>query len=123
MNDYDNGGNNGGNNNKRNNGQMILVFIVTTLVALFAMSLISRMQSGATKKEISYSEFLDMVKSDSVESVEIGTYQIDITPKNTGDMVIPITYYTGVVRNDELLSLLLDHQVEVNGTIPDNTSS
>ena len=125
MNDYDNGGNNGGNNNnnKRNNGQMILVFIVTTLIALFAMSLISRMQSGATKKEISYSEFLQMVKDDSVESVEIGTYQIDITPKNNGDMMIPITYYTGVVRNDELLSLLLDHNVEVNGTIPDNTSS
>jgi len=124
MNDYDNGGNNGGNNNnKRNNGQMILLFIVTTLIALFAMSLISRMQSGATKKEISYTEFLDMVENDEVQTVEIGTYQINITPKTEGDMIIPITYYTGVVRNDELLSLLLSHDVEVKGTIPDNTSS
>ncbi len=125
MNDYNNGGGNNGdnNNNRKNNGQMILIFIVTTLIALFAMLMINRMQYSGSVKEISYTEFLDMVKADEVQSVEIGTYQIDITPKGTENALIPVSYYTGVVRNDDLLDLLTEHNVEVTGTIPNTTST
>ncbi len=122
MSDYNNNGNNG-NNNRRGTGQTILIFVIATLLALFMMSMITRLQTSATTKEITYTEFLGMVKKDQVQSVVIGNYEIDITPKLNENTLIPITYYTGIVRDDELLPLLQEHNVDVSGTIPDTTSS
>ena len=125
MDNFDrNNGNNGNNgNNRRGNGQMILVFVLATLLALFVMSLINRFQSQATTKEISYTEFIRMVEEDQVKSVEIGNYEIDITPYAVENALIPITYYCGIVEDESLIPLLKEHQVEVSGAIPDTTAS
>ena len=79
---------------------------------------------------ISYSQFLKMVEEDKVESVEIGSSEIKITPKeekkdtkvNNGLTTIKKTYYTGIVENPDLLKTLEKHDVNIKGTIPDNTS-
>ena len=126
-----NGMNNGSNNpnqdNRKNNGngngQMILMFIVVTLGALFIMSLISRWEMQATSQEVSYTQFLQMVESGEVKSVEIGSYEIEIDPVEKPNEMIHVTYYTGVVQDDDLLDYLTAHNVEVSGTIPDTTSS
>lgn len=122
--------NRGGNGDKNNrNGQMIMAFIMVSLVALFVMSMITNQFAQMRTEEVSYSEFLDMVtgegewKGHSVESVQIGSYQIDITLKSDGKVPYEKTYYCGIVNDNTLIPLLKKYNVEINGVIPDNTST
>ncbi len=116
---------NNNNNNKKNenNGQTILIFIMVTLGALFIMSLISQFSSTVSTKEISYTEFITMVEEDKVESIEIDSYQINITPVGSDDEVMAVTYYTGIVNDEDLIPLLKEHNVDITATIPDTSSS
>ena len=122
--------NRGGNGDKNNrNSQMIMAFIMVSLVALFVMSMITNQFAHMRTEEVSYSEFLDMVtgegewKGHSVESVQIGSYQIDITLKSDGKVPYEKTYYCGIVNDNTLIPLLKKYNVEINGVIPDNTST
>ena len=124
--------NNNNNNNNRNNknGQMFLAFLLVSLVMLFIMSYVNSKMDQMSSEEITYSRFLKMVEEDKVESVEIGSSEIKITPKeekkdtkvNNGLTTIQKTYYTGIVENPDLLKTLEKHDVNIKGTIPDNTS-
>ena len=124
--------NNNNNNNNRNNknGQMFLAFLLVSLVMLFIMSYVNSKMDQMSSEEITYSRFLKMVEEDKVESVEIGSSEIKITPKeekkdtkvNNGLTTIKKTYYTGIVENPDLLKTLEKHDVNIKGTIPDNTS-
>ena len=120
---------NGGNNNNNNggprnnrNGQMVMMFVLITLVALLFMSMISKWQTQMTAKEISYTEFLQMVEDGKVESVELSSQQIDITPKPAEDEVLPTSYYTGYVGDEDLVPMLKEASVDIKGEIPDNTA-
>ena len=121
-------GNNSGNNQNNNqgknnhNGQMVMMFILITLVALLFMSLISRWQTQMTTKEITYTKFMEMVEAGEIESVKLTSEEIDITPKKKEQDLIMVTYYTGYVGDDELISILKEHDVEISGEIPDNTA-
>lgn len=125
-----NGHNNGGGNNNRGNGgsrnnrngQMVMIFVLITLVALLFMSLISKWQTQMTAREITYTEFLKLVDEGKVESVELNSQQIDITPKQAKDELVPITYYTGYVGDEDLVPLLKEAGVDIKGQIPDNTA-
>ena len=123
-NNNQNGGNNNNGGGPRNNrnGQMVMMFVLITLVALLFMSLISKWQTQMTAREISYTEFLKMVDEGKVESVELSSQQIDITPKKSEDEVVPITYYTGYVGDEDLIPMLKDAGVDIKGEIPDNTA-
>lgn len=143
FNQYGNG-NNGGNGNRGggNNGnghggqgesgpgrQSLLLLIVAALVTLVCMSYFMKILNSATNKEIPYNEFVDMVEEGQVESVEIGTDQITIKPKQPEQregllyQAPTVTYYTGKVEDDDTLTQrLLQHDVEVVGDIPDNSS-
>ena len=134
---FNNGNNNqnGGNNNQNNgnnnqngdkkggNGQMILAFVIITLVTLFFMSLLNRCSTDMTSKQITYTEFIQMVKDDKVEKVEVGANQYNITPKSDDSTLVKMTYYTGFINDDDLLDLLNKHNVEIDGYIPNNTSA
>ena len=133
-NGYNNGNNNGGNNNGggdkgNHNGQLLMAFILISLIALFVMSLVTNQFNQMSTQKVSYSEFLDMVngvgkwEGHSVESVEIGSYQIDITLHTDQKMPYEVTYYCGRVADDDLIPLLKEKGVEINGVIPDNTST
>ena len=119
-----NGGNNNNGGGPRNNrnGQMVMMFVLITLVALLFMSLISKWQTQMTAREISYTEFLQMVDEGKVESVVLSSQQIDITPKKSADEVVPITYYTGYVGDEDLVPMLKEAGVDIKGEIPDNTA-
>lgn len=116
-----NNNNNGGPRNNRN-GQMVMMFVLITLVALLFMSMISKWQTQMTAKEISYTEFLQMVEDGKVESVELSSQQIDITPKPVEDEVLPTSYYTGYVGDEDLVPMLKEASVDIKGEIPDNTA-
>ena len=96
LNQYGNGGNNGsggnggrGNGGGRNGGQgdqnprrqSLLLLLVAALVTLLCMSYFMKIMNSATNREIPYNEFISMVEAGQVESVEIGTDQLTILPK------------------------------------------
>ncbi len=124
---------NGSNGGPGRNGQTILIFIFAAMFVLFIMTFINNRLGSVTNQEISYSEFLQMVEDDKVESVKIESYQIDITPKSdkkdsnetAGAFTdaLEITYYAARVPDEELVTFLKEHNVEINGTIPSNTST
>lgn len=123
-----NGGNNGGKDNR--NGQIVMAFILISLVALFVMTLVTNHFSQMSSQEVSYSEFLQMVngegewKGKSVESVEISSYEIEITLASEKKTPYQQTsYYCGRVADEDLIPLLKEKGVEIYGAIPDNTST
>lgn len=139
LNEYDNGsgnrngnqggGNNqGGSNNQSPRRQSLLLLLIAALVTLLCMSYFMKTMNGLTNKEIPYNQFVDMVEKGQVESVEISEDQIVITPKQDGRgnalyETPSITYHTGKVEDDDTLTArLLEHDVEIRGDIPDNSS-
>ena len=144
LNQYGNGGNNGsggnggrGNGGGRNGGQgdqnprrqSLLLLLVAALVTLLCMSYFMKIMNSATNREIPYNEFIGMVEAGQVESVEIGTDQLTILPKQPEEkkgllyQTPTVTYYTGKVESDDSLTQrLLAANVEIVGDIPDNSS-
>ena len=114
----DNG--NGGKKNGRS-GQSMLFFVLITLVFLLLISFVSNRINSYTDQEISYTKFLDMVDNGEVESVEIGSNEIQITPKEDKNGRVQRVYHTGVLEDEGLLDQLEKAGVEVSGTIPNNT--
>lgn len=114
------GNNNNGNKNNGNNrnGMAIMVFILAALMVLFFTSLLNSCAKSATNKEISYSEFINLVESDKVEKVKFTSNKIEITPKDDNKLY-RVTYYTAELRDDELLPLLREHNVKFGGTVED----
>ena len=115
-NNNNNGGNNNGGNNK--NGMTIMIFILTALLVLFLTSLLNSCAKDATNKEITYSEFIDMVEKDKVESVTFTSSRINITPKGENKLY-RITYYTAELNDESLIPLLKEHDVKFGGTVED----
>ncbi len=120
---FNNGNNNQNGDKKGGNGQMILAFVIITLVTLFFMSLLNRCSADMTSQRITYTEFVQMVKDDKVEKVEVGANQYNITPKSDDKTLVKMTYYTGFIKDENLLDLLNKHNVEIDGYIPNNTST
>ena len=126
-NNYNNNGGNGGGGNGNNggrdnhNGQLIMAFVLVSLIVLFIMSMVSNRFSQMSTQEISYSQFLEKVEAGEVKSVEIGSYEIDITPVDKSPY--QPTYYCGRVADEDLIPLLKEKGVEIYGVIPDNTST
>ncbi len=135
-NGYNNNGGNGGpngsgNGGPGNNGQSpkksnVLIFLIASLVTLLMMSYFMKILTGGTEKEISYNQFIEMVESGKVESVQISSDVIAIYPavenKNAIYGTPSVTYYTGKLEEDETLTKrLLKYGVEVNGEVQDNS--
>lgn len=124
-NNNNNNNNRGGNGNKNGKkGQTIMSFIFLALIALFIVSLISNRFSSMNKKETTYDQFLEEVQNKNIKTVEFGNYQIDYTLKVDKSSNYEVTYYTGIVADQELVPELKKlKDVEISATIPDNTST
>ncbi len=118
-NNNNNGGNNNGGNNK--NGMTIMIFILAALLVLFLTSLLNSCAKDATNKEITYSEFINMVEQDKVESVTFTSNRINIIPKGENKLY-RINYYTAELNDESLLPLLKEHDVKFSGTVEDVSS-
>ena len=151
LNQYDPGnhnGNNGAGNNGPGNGngngngggpggrdpkkQSVILFLIASLITLLFMSSFMKLMTGETEREISYNEFITMLEEGKVESVEIGSDRVLITPKTEekpGNIAMylyggvpTITYYTGKIEEDDTLtSRLLEHDVPVKGQVADSS--
>ncbi len=119
--------NNNQNRNPRSNKQGWLFIIATTLIAMFLVMSLVNMVQKTTNKEISYSEFLQMVDEGQVEEVQIGSSKLTITPKSeVNNILLPqmkITYYTGIVEDDTLSERLYAAGVKYGAEIPDTVTT
>ena len=121
---------NNNKNTKNDKRGWLLVLITTIITGVLVFSLFD-FAGNATKKEISYDEFLEMVDDGKVEEVVLGNTQITITPKTEGVQSdwgqlladIKITYHTGVVDDPELTKRLEDAGVRFYSEIPDTASA
>ena len=135
MDNQNNQNNNQNNQNNNQNGpqkrQSLFMLLIAVLITIMGMSFFMNLMSGSDS-EITYSEFLKMVKNDEVKSVVITDSEIEITPKeakkdeNSQPVIATrptttVTYYTGNLEDDNLYQLLDEHDVEYSKEIPDNS--
>ena len=95
----ENNGKNKGPGNPKKNKTNIIICIAA---AFFAFGLILFLNSEIqrnTKKEISYTKFIEMLKEGKVEKVTFGSNVIHIEPKTEERVAMfKVTYYTGYVN-------------------------
>lgn len=108
----------GGDDNKNpRNRQSILMFLIIALVAILFWNFIGNM--GSSSEEITYDEFIQMLDEDKVESVEIGSSQINIISTEKDALGRNITYYTGTVPDYSLQQRLDEADVEYFSPVVD----
>ena len=131
--------NKGGENKK--NRQPFYILGLLVLIAIFLTSMIYKGAAGSNI-EVSYSEFIDMVEKDQVESVKFTPEEIEITLKEgvkhkfkddkkeeeknilaEATESSQVTCYTAIIDDDKLIETLKEHDVEINGTIQDSTAA
>ena len=117
------------NNNKKTNKQGWMVVLLTTIITGFLVFGLMDLVGNTTEKEISYNEFLQMVDEGKVEEVRIGSNQLVITPKQeetNQNFLFPgtkVTYYTGLVEDEDLADQLYKAGVKFGSEIPDTASA
>ena len=144
MNENNNGSQQGGPNNNNNNKkrQPIMLFVLFALIAMFITSLLYSSAGSSTTEAITYSKFLNLVEKDQVKSVVFDGDQINIKLvdgakvgsdsqtasiqaqlyKESTGQDLTITYYTAYISDADLLPLLKEHDVEIDGEISDSTA-
>ncbi|MCI9411875.1 MAG: ATP-dependent zinc metalloprotease FtsH [Eubacterium sp.] len=110
--------------NPKKNKTNIIICIVA---AFFAFGLILFLNSEIqrnTKKEISYTKFIEMLKEGKVEKVTFGSNVIHIEPKTEERVAMfKVTYYTGYVNDTALVQDMLNkYNVEFSAKIEDTSS-
>ena len=118
----------GDQNNNRNgkgtkNGQTILIFLVISLVVLLLVNFMNGILKDSTEKEITYNQFMKMLENGEVDNVVIQSSEIEITPKNQPFPGMKLTYYTGVMADDNLQQKLEAAGVDYTQEIPDVTGA
>lgn len=106
--------------NKKELPKYIIAALIITLVINIVISLISQ----SNHKQIDYSEFLTMVNNKQVESVEIYSDKLVITPKSDEDasVVNKKLYYTGNLDYPQLVDKLYNADVKFTTPVK-NTQS
>ena len=104
--------NQGGPNNQKKN--KIISVVVTLIVALIFTSLMSYMFDSATKKEITYNQFIDLLDQGQVEKVTFDANKIYIVPKTDGTPLIKTTFWTTKLDDPDLITDLKDKYAGVS---------
>lgn len=118
--------NNSNNNNDQKKPQKYVIFIIVGILSLLMLTSFSSLLESATSEEISYDEFLTMLKEDKVEEVEIlSSGKLNIIPKegqaDKGNMVM--TYWTTALSVDALHEELKAADVKFNVEATDSKST
>ena len=104
--------NQGGPNNQKKN--KIISVVVTLIVELIFTSLMSYMFDSATKKEITYNQFIDLLDQGQVEKVTFDANKIYIVPKTDGTPLIRTTFWTTKLDDPDLITDLKDKYAGVS---------
>ena len=136
-----NNNNNNSNNSNNKKPQSFMAFIVFALIALFFTSMIYSKAGKSSTEEITYSQFIELVETDQVKSAvfEADQIKIELTDESTfvGEdnkklnsyyfattgKKLKVTYFCANVGDEDLIPLLKEHDVEIDGTIADSTAA
>jgi cell division protease FtsH len=102
--------------------KLFVKIIIVSLLLTFGMHMLSAGMLTRTQQEIKYSDFVDMVKSGKVSEVKITSDKITIQTKAQDDGMPALSYYTGYIRDDNLLSMLEEHNVKYYAPIQENSA-
>ncbi|MCR4672596.1 MAG: ATP-dependent zinc metalloprotease FtsH [Lachnospiraceae bacterium] len=111
--DGDNGGNNSGLGGKK-----FMTMITIALIIMLIVQMISNKASSSYNREVSYTEFLEMIEAGKVESVEFSSDRINFTVTYESD----VSYYTGLLDDERIYQVLDDAGVEYQGRVIDTAS-
>ncbi len=103
MNNNNNNNNNGNNNNKKKNENttFIIICVIATLFTIMLITFLNNKIQEGSRVEITYSEFLQMIEDDQIDSVKVSSNKIYIVPKKKdGTAYYTKIYYTGVMNSD-----------------------
>ena len=121
-------GGRGGRDDKQggNQRQNLFILLIATLITVVLISYFMRGINGSSTKEITYSEFMQMIEKQEIDSVVIEDDRITITPKVTEENPLvrgsQVTYFTGKAEEDETLTnRLLKAGIEVSADVPDSS--
>ena len=107
--------------------KIIIYLVIGVLFSLLINSFLGSWVKNASSKEISYTEFINKIEEDKVESVifDSSEGQIVIMPNDKDEsksVLAEMTYYTGYLNDDDLLPLLKEHHVNIRAEIPTKAS-
>lgn len=110
--DNNNSGNNGNNKRPNPNGSTLFVVMITSLILVLILSYMRSMLTMASNQKISYDEFVKKVEAGEIESVEIDSETIKMTPKKQENPLVPQTYYTVRIQDGNLVERLIETGVK-----------
>ena len=110
------------NGNRNQNLRMVIICLISALVVFALYSYMQNLVKKSTYREISYTEFNEMVEKNQVEKVVFLSDRIEIEPKGGSD-VIKITYYTGYLEGDkDIYEKLNEHGVTYSKKVTENNA-
>ena len=118
--------NNGNKNDKKpKNMNTIIIILIAGVITFIAITMLNSMIKDATYKEITYSEFLQMIDEDKVSEVKFDSDRILIQPSDSqkDSNGFSYTYYTGYIKDKDITDKIDDKGVTYSGYIPDQSSS
>ena len=118
--------NNGNKNDKKpKNMNTIIIILIAGVITFIAITMLNSMIKDATYKEITYSEFLQMIDEDKVSEVKFDSDRILIQPSDSqkDSNGFSYTYYTSYIKDKDITDKLDDKGVTYSGYIPDQSSS
>lgn len=117
QNNRNNNNNNSSPNGNRPQGSprnFIMILLVSAVLLLLFKNVYDS-YTGGMEEEIPYSQFIQMLEDGQVESVEISSSKISITPKTQTNPVTEVTYITVRVSDYQLVERLEQAEVEFTG--------
>ncbi len=112
------------NRNGSPNKMAIIITLISALVIWYLFWTLSEQIKDSTNKEITYSEFLQMLDRDEIEKVVFKTNNtIAIIPKGQTGGALDITYYTGYIYNPDTMKALDEAHVVYTAEVSDNSGS
>lgn len=122
--DQNNGGNRGNNNKKLPRSGWIVCLIAALLMVVF-FSYMSKQMDAAATKEVTYTEFQQMIANRRVEQVKLDydKGKILIYPAKQYQQSYGITYYTGMVDDPGLIERLTEAGITVSSPYVDKSTT
>ncbi|WOO35167.1 ATP-dependent zinc metalloprotease FtsH [Anaerocolumna sp. AGMB13020] len=96
---------NGNNDNSNNRKSLLYILIAAVIVLIFFSIVVKQLQDG-TRVEVTYNKFLSMLDEGKLKEVLIQSDKILFEPKEQPSDVYAITYYTGAINDEQLVSRL-----------------
>lgn len=122
MDNNENANNRNGNHGRPPQKRTLFVCLIATLMAVLLFSYLTKQIQAGQVEEITYDKFLSMVASDGVEKVIIDGDRLMITPKKQTSFY-GVTYFTGIVEDPDLKTMLYEAGVEFKAKVTDGNST